>query len=148
MTTYRQILYQIVFSTKRRERIMIKEQRERLHHYIVQILQNKKCHPYRVNGVEDHIHIITDLNPDISLSSLVKDIKLATTVFIKEEKLFTGFNGWQEGYGAFTYSIDSKKNLIHYVENQEEHHARKTFKEEYLEMLEKNEVVFDVRYFP
>ena len=127
---------------------MIKGQRERLHYYIVQILKNKKCHPYRVNGVEDHIHIVTDLNPDISLSSLVKDIKLATTDFIKKEKLFHGFNGWQEGYGAFTYSIDSKKNLINYVENQEEHHARKTFKEEYLEMLEIHEVVFDVKFVP
>jgi len=101
---------------------------------------------YRINGVSDHLHIITHLHPTISLAALVKDIKLATTEYIENEFLFPSFNGWQDGYGAFTYSIGAKDNLIEYVKNQEEHHRVKTFREEYINLLNEHGVVFDEKY--
>jgi putative transposase len=146
MSTYTQIIYQIVFGTKRRERVLVTDHRDELFKYISGILENKKCHLYQINGVEDHLHILTHLHPSVSLAALVKDIKLATTEFIKERNLFPHFKGWQEGYGAFTYSKDRKQILINYIQNQEKHHQRKTFLEEYRELLHEHEVEFDERY--
>lgn len=146
MSTYTQIIYQIVFSTKRRERVMTKESRDELYGYIVGLLENKKCHPYRINGVEDHIHILTHIHPSVSLSDLVKDIKVSTSKYIKEKNLFLGFSSWQEGYGAFTYSIREKDILINYIKNQEEHHRKKTFREEYIELLHEHEIAFEEKY--
>ncbi len=126
--------------------VLSKNKRNDLYKYISGVLENKKCHLYRIGGVEDHIHIITHLHPTISLSNLVKDIKLSSSEFIKSNKLFPSFNGWQEGYGAFTYSIKQKDVLIEYVKNQEEHHRIKTFKEEYLELLQENGIEYDEKY--
>lgn len=146
MSTYTQIIYQIVFSTKNRKKVMLKTNREELYGYIVGLLENKKCHSYRINGVEDHIHILTHLHPSVSLSDLVKDIKMATSKFIKEKNMFPDFDGWQAGYGAFTYSIREKDILINYIINQEEHHRKKTFREEYLTLLKEHEITFDEKY--
>ncbi|MBK9014557.1 MAG: transposase, partial [Saprospiraceae bacterium] len=99
MSTYTQSLYQIVFSTKHRQPTLAKEGRDELFKYIWGILKNKKCHLYRINGVEDHIHIVTSLHPSVALADLVKDIKLASNDHIKETGLFPDFGGWQDGYG-------------------------------------------------
>ena len=101
---------------------------------------------YRINGVEDHIHIITHLHQSVALAFLVKDIKIASSMFIKEQGLFPKFDGWQDGYGAFTYSQDAKDNLIEYVKNQEEHHRTKTFQEEFVELLKEHGIEFDEKY--
>lgn len=146
MSTYTQIIYQIVFSTKHRERVMTKKNRDELFKYIWGIIKNKNCHLYRINGVEDHLHIVTHLHPSVSLASFVKDIKVASSIYIKEQKLFEGFVGWQDGYGAFTYTVKEKDRLIEYVKNQEEHHKIKTFKDEYLELLKEHEIEFDEKY--
>ena len=146
MSTYTQIIYQIVFGTFRRENTLKKENRDELFKYIIGILKNKKCHSYQIGGVEDHLHIVTHLHPTIALSSLVKDIKLATTEYIKTNNLFAEFKGWQEGCGAFTYSIKEKERLINYVKNQEAHHSKKSFNDEYLELLNEHSVQFDEKY--
>jgi putative transposase len=146
MSTYTQILYQIVFSTRNRKKSLTKDSREELFSYINGILKNKNCHVYRINGVADHIHIVTHIHPTISLASLVKDIKLATTEYIEFEFLFPGFDGWQDGYGAFTYSIGAKDNLIEYVKNQEEHHRLKTFHKEYIALLHEHRIEYDEKY--
>jgi len=146
MSTYTQILYQLVFSTYKRERTLTKENRNELFQYIYGILKNKNCQLYYLNGVEDHIHIVTHIHPSIALANLVKDIKLATSSFITDKKLFANFNGWQNGYGAFTYSINEKERIIKYVKNQEEHHKIKSFKEEYIELLKENGVEFEEKY--
>jgi putative transposase len=146
MSTYTQILYQIVFSTKYRKPTLIKESRSELFKYIWGILKNKKCHLYRINGVEDHIHIVTHVHPMVAPALLVKDIKLASSDYIKEKELFPDFGGWQDGYAAFTYSFSAKDNLIKYVKNQEEHHRIKTFKEELIALLEEHGVEFDEKY--
>ncbi len=96
--------------------------------------------------MEDHIHIVTHIHPAVPLSSLVKDIKLASTSFIKDEDLFPAFNGWQDGYGAFTYSIKEKDRLIEYVKNQREHHKKVTFREEYRALLEEHGIEFEEKY--
>jgi REP element-mobilizing transposase RayT len=146
MSTYTQILYQIVFSTKNRKPVLLKENREKLYKDIWGILKNKNCHLYRINGVEDHLHVITHLHPSISLSNLVKDIKLGSSSYMKENQLFPDFDGWQEGYAAFTYTVKEKEGLIRYVQNQVEHHKKMTFKEELVVLLKENNVEFDERY--
>lgn len=146
MSTYTQILYQIVYSTKYREKTLDSENRKELFKYIWGILKNNKCHLYQVGGIEDHVHIITHLHPSVALANLVKDIKLASSDYIKTEKLFPNFNGWQNGYAAFTYSIEAKENLIRYVKNQEEHHKMKTFIGELKELLIEHKIEFDEKY--
>ncbi|MDI1234174.1 MAG: IS200/IS605 family transposase [bacterium] len=146
MTTYTQLIYQIVFSTKNKERSLTKLKRQELYNYITGVIKNKNCHLYRINGIEDHIHIITHIHPTIAISTFVKDIKMSSTDFIKREKLFQNFNGWQNGYGAFTYSLKDKDRLIEYVKNQEVHHHIKTFNEEYIDLLNEHGIEFDEKY--
>jgi REP element-mobilizing transposase RayT len=146
MSTYTQILYQIVFGTKNRQRTLTTPERDELFKYIWGIITNKNCHPYYINGVEDHLHIATSLHPSVPLSSLVKDIKLASTEYIKTNGLLTHFSGWQDGYGAFTYSVNEKDRLIAYIKNQELHHRVKTFKDEYVELLKQFNIEFDEKY--
>ena len=146
MSTYTQILYHIVFATYKRERTLRKEARPELFKYISALLKNKNCHLYRINGVEDHIHILTHLHPAIALSNLVKDIKLSSTELIKKEKLFPRFDGWQNGYGAFTHSLLEKDRLIEYIINQEKHHHKLGFKEEYIKLLNEHRIKYDEKY--
>ncbi|WP_341225185.1 IS200/IS605 family transposase [uncultured Arcticibacterium sp.] len=145
MSTFTQILYQVVFSTRNRERSLLVQNRPVLFKYIWGILKEKNCHLYRINGVEDHIHIAFSLHPSVSLSSLVKDIKLASSKMIKEQELFP-FTAWQEGYAAFTYSLDAKNDLIEYIKNQEEHHKKVDFKEELISLLEEFQIEYDEKY--
>ena len=146
MSTYTQILYQIVYSTKNREQTISANKREDLYKYIWGVLKNKKCHLYRIGGISDHLHILTHIHPAISLASLVKDIKLASTDYIKNEKLFLYFSGWQEGYAAFTYAYKDKDVLIEYIKDQETHHHEKTFKEELIDLLTEHGIEFDEKY--
>ncbi len=146
MSTYMQILYQIVFSTKNHEQTMSESGQESLYKYIWGILKNKKCHLYRIGGVENHLHIITHVHPTIAIAYLVKDIKIASSKYIKTENIFPNFNGWQDGYGAFTYSISAKDNLIEYVKNQKEHHKRASFKDEYISLLKEHGIEFEEKY--
>jgi REP element-mobilizing transposase RayT len=146
MSTYTQIIYQIVFSTKDRQPTLNLEGQEKLYRFIWGILQNNQCHLYRINGMEDHIHLVTGIHPSVSLSKLVKDIKLASSDFIKKERVFTSFNGWQEGYGGFSYSISAKDHLIEYVKNQKEHHKKLNFREEYLNLSREHHIEFDEKY--
>ena len=146
MATYTQTLYQIVYSTKDRKPVLKEEKQAMLFKYLWGILKNKKCHVYRINGVEDHIHIVTHLHPTVALSSLIKDMKIASSKWIKEKNIFPSFSGWQDGYGAFTYSIKEKDRLIEYVKNQKEHHKTKSFKEEYIELLNEHGIEFDEKY--
>ena len=146
MSTYGHALYQLVYSTKYREKTLVKKDRETLFRYIWGLLNNKKCYLYRIGGVEDHIHIIVDVHPSNSISDLIKDIKLASSDFIKSNHLFPKFNGWQTGYAYFTYSNEARTNLIEYVKNQESHHHKKSFKEELIELLQEHGVEFDENY--
>ena len=145
MATFTQILYQIVFSTKNAEKTIKLDNSEKLYRYWG-ILKNKKCKLYQINGTKNHLHILTHIHPTVSLSSLVKDIKISSSVWIKGEKLFQNFISWQEGYGAFTYHIKQKDMLINYIKNQREHHCIKTFKDEFIELLNEHGIEFDEKY--
>ena len=146
MNTYTQILYQIIFTPKNHEHTLVTINRPELFKYIGGILKNKKCHLYQIGGISDHIHIVTHLHPSVSLASLVKDIKVASTEYIKKNNLFPAFSGWQDGYGGFTYSIQDRDKLIDYVKNQEEHHKTQSFKEEFIELLKEHGIEFDKKY--
>jgi REP element-mobilizing transposase RayT len=98
--------------------------------------------------VEDHIHILSDLHPSISLSDYVKDIKVASSTWMKGHNKFPNFRGWQAGYGAFTYSIREKDILINYVRNQKEHHRSESSHDEYKRLVIENGIEFDERYLP
>ena len=141
MSTYTQILYQVVFASKDHIPFITTENEDILFAYIAGVLKKKSCHSYIVGGASNHIHAITHLHPSVALASLVKDIKMAShNMFLKNEKLFLHFPGWQVGYSGFTYHISAKENLIRYVENQKEHHKVYSFKEELIQLLKEHSV--------
>ena len=146
MSTYTQSLIQIVFSTKYREKTLIKENREELFRHIWGLLKNKNCYLYRIGGIDDHIHIATHIHPSVSVAELVKDIKLASSDYIKIKNLFPDFGGWQSGYAWFTYSFRDKNRLIEYVKNQETHHHSKDYITELIELLKEHEIEYDEKY--
>ncbi|MBI2432585.1 MAG: IS200/IS605 family transposase [Candidatus Hydrogenedentes bacterium] len=146
MATYTQLLYHIVFSTKHRQRTLDAPGRPELFRYVWGILKNKECHLYRINGIEDHIHILTHVHPTIAVARLVKDIKVATNAWNKEQRVFPAFESWQDGYGAFTHSLAEKDRLIEYVKNQEEHHRTETFEDELRRLVEAAGLKFDPKF--
>jgi len=117
-----------------------------LYKYIWGIIKGHNCHLYRINGIEDHLHIVSDLHPSVSLAEYVKSIKMASNIWKKESGKFSYFKGWQEGYGAFTYSSEDRNILINYVKNQKEHHKKETFSAEYKRILNEQGIHFDEKY--
>ncbi len=101
---------------------------------------------YQINGVEDHLHILTHLHPSISLASFIKDIKISSNGFIKDHRLFPQFVGWQDGYNAFTYSYSAVPDLIKYIQNQEEHHRKISYLEEIKAIFNEFGVEFEEKY--
>lgn len=147
MSTYTRILYQIVFGSKYYSSFLTKENEKPLYSYMAGIISNRNCKPYIIGGYQNHVHIISSLHPALSLSQFIKDIKLGSGEFMKNRRaLFNNFPGWQIGYGAFTYNYNDKKFLIDYVENQEEHHRKKSFKEELINFLEEFGIEYDEKY--
>lgn len=146
MGTYRQIFYHIIFSTKHRDPTLTETHCHQLYNYIFGIIKKQSCKLYRIKGAEDHIHIFSDLHPSLSLSDYVKDIKLASSLWMKEDGNFPNFTNWQEGYGAITHSIKEKDRIIEYVKNQKEHHKTESFYDEYKRILIENGIEFDEKY--
>lgn len=144
--TYSQISIQVVFAAKGRENFITKKFRDQLHRYIAGFISGIGQKPLAVNGYKDHIHAFFGMEPPVSVSDAVKAIKANSSRWINENKFLPGKFQWQEGYGAFSYSKSQRDQVIRYIINQEEHHQRKSFREEYLEMLRKAEVEFDDRY--
>jgi REP element-mobilizing transposase RayT len=112
------------------------------------VIKNSRCRPVWINGVSDHVHILSSLHPTLALAELLKNIKVASSLWIKENHAFPNFGGWQEGYGAFTHSLREEPELIAYVKGQEEHHRKTTFLEEYRNLLIDAGITIDERYFP
>ncbi|HEY5894948.1 MAG TPA: IS200/IS605 family transposase [Chthoniobacterales bacterium] len=144
--TYTQIFYHIVFSTKNRARCIAKGQRDNLYRYVWGIHKNLKCHLYRIGGVEDHVHILTSVHPSVALASYVENVKTSSTGWIRRENVFSDWPGWQDGYGAFTASLDEKETLIEYIKAQEEHHRTVSFLDEYKGLLEQAAIAYDPKY--
>jgi len=133
--SYRQVFYHLVFGTKFRIPAINPEHEPELHKYIWGIIKNKQCVLYRINGIEDHIHILSDLHPSVCLADYVKDIKVASSMWMKQTGKFPAFRGWADGYGAFTCSIREKERVINYIKNQKQHHCRETFPAEFKRLL-------------
>jgi len=148
MSSYRQILYHIVFRTKGSRKTLDIVNSEELYKYIGGIIKNKDCFLYRINGMENHLHILSDLHPCMALADFIRDIKTASSVWLKESGKFPAFEGWADGYAAFTYAYRDKETIISYIKNQREHHKEFSFEKEYRKLLEEHGVIIDERYFP
>ena len=144
--TYHQIYLQIVFAVKYRKAVIDKTWGKKLHGVIGNLVNEANCKTIIVNGVEDHIHCFVGLKPVVSVSELMKTVKAKSSKYINDNKLTKNRFEWQEGYGAFSYSHSHIENVYKYIANQEKHHDKQTFREEYLEFLDKFEVPFDEQY--
>lgn len=144
--TYTQIHLQFVFAVKFRDGIIGKEWKNQLYKYITGIIQTNKHKLLAINGMPDHVHILVGMRPTQSVSDLLQDIKGSSSKWINDNRLAKGKFEWQEGYGAFSYSASQIDSVIKYINNQEEHHKTKSFREEYLAFLQKFEVEYDERY--
>jgi len=144
--TYTQLYAQIIFSPEGRQNLIHEHFKNDVYKYISGIIKNKNQKLMIINGMPDHIHIFIGFSPEIALSELVRDIKSSTTNYINEQKLIAGKFSWQSGFGAFTYSKSQVTKVVSYIQRQEEHHKKKSFKEEYLELLKKFEVGYDEKY--
>jgi putative transposase len=144
--TFSQIYIQIVFAVKGRQNLIDKSWQNELHKYIAGIIKEKGQKPIIVNGMPDHIHAFVGLRPVAAIADIARDIKNNSSGFINEHKFVKGKFAWQEGYGAFSYSHSHVGKVYHYILNQEEHHKNKTFKEEYIDFLQKFKVEYDEKY--
>ncbi|MBL8007647.1 MAG: IS200/IS605 family transposase [Ignavibacteria bacterium] len=144
--TFSQIYIQIVFAVKGRQNLIGKEWKEELNKYIAGIINGKGQKSIIVNGMPDHIHVFAGLKPAMRISDLARDIKNNSCNFINDRKLTLKKFSWQEGYGAFSYSHSHIENVYKYILNQEKHHRKKTFREEYYEFLKKYEIEYNEKY--
>ena len=144
--TYSQIYIQMVFAVKGRQSLIQKSWKDELYKYMTGILRNKGQKLLAINGMPDHIHIFIGQKPNITTSSLVKDIKVASNEFINDKRWVRGRFAWQEGYGAFSYGRSQLDTVIRYIQNQELHHKKRTFREEYIGLLKKFEIEYDEKY--
>jgi REP element-mobilizing transposase RayT len=144
--TFTQMYVQLVFAVQNRDAVLTKEIRKRVFAYMSGITTNMKHKSIIVNGTSNHVHILLGINPSISVSDTVHDIKRGSSLFINNEKLCPYRFSWQEGYGGFTYSRSQIDEIYNYIENQESHHSQRTFREEYVDILIKNEIEFDQQF--
>ena len=144
--TYTQIYIQVVFAVQGRQNLVLPERKEELHKYITGIITRQEQKLLAIHCMPDHTHILIGLKPSMALSDLVREIKTGVTNHINENRWVAGRFAWQEGFGAFSYSHSQLTDVIQYIQNQEQHHTKKSFREEYLEFLEKFKVAYDDRY--
>ncbi|MDZ7303901.1 MAG: IS200/IS605 family transposase [candidate division KSB1 bacterium] len=144
--TYTQIYIHVVFAVQGRQNLLQPEHKEELHKYITGIVRNRGQKLIAINSMPDHVHLLIGLKPNIALSDLVRDIKAASSGFINEKKWVRGRFNWQEGFGAFSYSHSQVDRVVKYINDQEQHHTRKSFKAEYLELLKKFGIEYDEKY--
>lgn len=144
--TYSQIFIQLIFAVKGRQSLVTEKIKEPLYKYISGIIENQKQKLYIIGGMPDHVHILVSMSPSVSISSLVREIKEHSTKYINSQNIIVGKFQWQEGFGAFSYSKSQLQNVVDYIKNQEAHHEVKNFKDEYLEILNKNEIQYKEEY--
>jgi putative transposase len=144
--TFSQIYIHIVIVVKRRENLIPKSNREELFEYMAGIIRNKGQKPIIVNGVGNHVHIFIGLKPDMKIADLVRDLKNNSTNFINKMNFTKSKFSWQPGYGAFSYAESQVEVVYNYIKNQEIHHKKKSFHEEYIEFLKKFNVEYNEKY--
>ena len=144
--TFTQLYIHLVFAVKFKDKVLHDAIRKKVFKYMSGILTNQKHKSIIINGVSDHVHILFGLNPAISISDTVHNLKRSSSIFINNEKLCKGRFAWQEGYGAFTYGRRQLDSIYRYIENQESHHKKRSFKEEYMKFLGDNDIRYDKQY--
>jgi len=140
--TFSQVYLQFVFAVKNRYNFIPRPHKEELHKYITGVVSNKKCKMLAVNCMPDHTHMFVGFNPNLAISEFIKSIKIATNGFINGKKWRHENFEWQDGYGVFSYGRSQIDRVIKYINNQEEHHRKRNFRDEYLRLLKKFEVPF------
>lgn len=144
--TFSQIYLQFVFAVTQRESLITKDHKEELHKYISGLVQHRNAKMLAVHCMPDHAHLFVGLKPTILISDFVKEIKVESNEFINKKKWVSGKFNWQEGYGVFSYSHSQIDRVVKYVRNQELHHQRKSFKQEYHDFLKNFDIPFEERY--
>jgi REP element-mobilizing transposase RayT len=144
--TYTQIYIHVVFAVEGRQNLIQEEHNDELQKYITGIVSAQRHKLIAINNVPDHLHLLVGLRPDAALSDLIRDVKAGSSKFINEKRWVMGRFSWQEGFGAFSHSRSQLDTVIRYIRNQQQHHARRSFRDEYLELLEKFGVDYDPRY--
>jgi putative transposase len=144
--TYTQLHIQFVFAVKYRTALIGDDWKERLHQYITGIFQNNDHKVLQINSIPDHIHIFIGMRPHQSVSSLIQNVKTESSKWIKEQRFCPSPFAWQEGYGAFSYSKSQVPTVINYIKNQEIHHKKESFLEEYRNFLTAFEIEWDEKY--
>ncbi len=144
--TFSKIYIQVVFAIKGRQNLIKDNFKDEVYKYITGITRKKNQKLLAINGMPDHVHVFFGLNADMNLSNLVKDIKANSSRFINEKRFLNGKFSWQEGFGAFSYSHSHIVKVVKYILKQEAHHKKRTFREEYLELLEKFNVEYNPKY--
>jgi putative transposase len=140
------ILIHLIWSTKDRHPWLTPGIREKTHAFLAGAVRQMDCEAYRVGGVADHVHLAARLSRTLSVADLVKEVKTASSKWLKEQDAaFAGFY-WQQGYGAFSVGMSQKETLLHYIDTQEEHHRTRTFQDEYRDFLQKYGIDYDERY--
>lgn len=144
--TYTQIYLQFVFAVQNRASLIRSEWQEELYKYITGIVRNQKHKLIAINGVPNHVHLFVGYKPHQLLAELLQDIKGSSSTWINDNRLVNGKFSWQEGYGAFSYSHSHIDRVCKYIMNQEQHHQKRTFRDEYFELLKKYEILYDERF--
>ena len=144
--TFSQIYIQTVFAVEGRLSLIKSDFKEDLYKYITGIVKNQEQKLISINGMSDHVHILIGLRPAMALADLVQEIKADSTNFINKNKWVRGRFSWQEGYGAFSYGHSQLNTIIRYIQNQEKHHGRRSFRHEYLTLLRKFDIAFEDKY--
>ena len=144
--TYSQIYIHVVFSVQGRQSLLSVEWREEVFKYITGIVKNRGQKLLAINGMPDHVHVFIGMSPAVALSDLVRDIKAGSSGFINEKQWLRGKFNWQEGFGAFSHSHREIDAVVRYIRNQQKHHQKKSFKEEYIDFLKLYAVQYDERY--
>ena len=144
--TYTQIHIQFVYAVKFRESIIGKDWKDELYKYTTGIIQKNNHKLIAINGMSDHIHILIGMRPTQSISDLIQDVKGCSSKWINKKGVLKGKFEWQEGYGAFSYGKSQVNDVVNYINNQESHHKKITFLEEYQDFLEKFEVEYDEKF--
>lgn len=144
--TYTQLFIQMIFAVKGRQTLIPKQHREMIEKYMTAVVQNDGHKLLSIFCMPDHAHLFVGLNPDIAISELVQDVKRASTNFINDRNLIKTHFNWQKGYGAFSYSKKQVPDVINDILNQEAHHKKQTFRQEYLHFLDIFQIEYDPKY--
>jgi putative transposase len=144
--TYTQIYIQVVFAVSGRANLLLPKHKEELNKYITGIVSGQGQKLIAINGMPDHLHLLVGLRPDMALSTLVREVKASSSKFINEKRWVRGRFCWQEGFGAFSYAHSQLDAVVRYIRNQEKHHGRRSFRDEYMTLLRKFDIAFDSKY--